>query len=415
MRVKINDAYVKTILLSPLTTLFQSKIEILNKGMLALLLFFLFMMMSRKKFKKSIVIVMLLALMCQVWATFSTVFPIYSLNTWFYFPVFILYFLYFAENKDEMMELLASNGSFIQWNIRIWCLLVAFSAFLPSSYPINTDWGGGAYFASFTDNSFRLGPAALFMLTLIFFSIIVLGRRKNIIWSLVPLFCFYKGGSRIYFGIGLILFMVVWYFYFFDKKKFWLSLIPLGTVFVALFFSSNIYDKFVATSYTANSYFDYWGTVTNSRSIFWVYDMEAYFSQDFLHKLFGLGFNFVYEVNKATVGVKIWAHNDFIQIVTTYGLLGLILYFYVFIHSFNLLYPNKKERRGFVNTGIWICVVMIWFLNAFFNMFYTYFCSVLCFPILALVVKAAYEQRRVNRNAEFWINDVQIGGEQCDG
>lgn len=415
MKVKINDAYMKIVLLFPLTTLFQSKIEILNKGMLALLLFFLLMMLSRKKLKKSSVIVMFLVLVCQVWATFSTDLPIYSLNTWFYFPVFAFYFLYFAENKYEIKELLISNGIFIQWLIRIWCVLVAFSALLPSSYPENQDWGGGSYFSSFTDSSFRLGPAALFILTLIFFSIIVLGRRKNIIWSIVPLFCFYKGGSRIYFGIGLLLFFVVWYFYFFDKKKFWLSLLPLCAVFVALFFSSGIYDKFVATSYTANSYFDFWGTVTNSRSVFWVYDMEAYFSQDFIHKLLGLGFNFVYEVNKAAVGVKIWAHNDFIQIVTTYGILGLVLYFYIFFHSFKLLYPHKKERRGLVNTEIWICVVMIWFLNAFFNMFYTYFCSVLCFPILALIVKAAYEQRYKKKNAEFMAEVIQLYGEQYDG
>lgn len=414
MKVKINDAYMKIVLLFPLTTLFQSKIEILNKGMLALLLFFLLLMMSWKGLKKSHFVVLFLMAVCQVWATFSTDFPIYSLNTWFYFPVFVLYFLYFAENKDEMMELLVSNDRFIQWLIRIWCILVAFSALLPSSYVANMDWGGGTYFTSFTNSSFRLGPAALFVFTLIFFSIIVLGRRKNIIWSVVPLFCFYKGGSRTYFGIGLLLFIVVWYFYFFDKKKFWLSLVPLGTVFVVFFFSSNIYDKFLAVSYTSDSYFDFLGTVTNARSVFWVYDIEAYFSQDFVHKLLGLGFNFVYEVNEATVGVKIWAHNDFIQIVTTYGLLGLMLYFYVFFHSFKLLYPNKKGR-GFVNAGIRLCVVMIWLLNAFFNMFYTYFCCVLCFPILALVVKVAYEQRRERKTVKLPINDFPIYREQCDG
>lgn len=57
MKVKINDAYMKIVLLFPLTTLFQSKIEILNKGMLALLLFFLLMMLSRKGLKKSNIIV----------------------------------------------------------------------------------------------------------------------------------------------------------------------------------------------------------------------------------------------------------------------------------------------------------------------------------------------------------------------
>ena len=172
-----------------------------------------------------------------------------------------------------------------------------------------------------------------------------------------------------------------------SNKKFVLTCVPFLLVVSLILLNSSVMDKLSATTYSNSSYFDLWGTITSGRSIFWAADIKSFFESSFLTKLFGQGFNSIYEINYKAFGGKVWAHNDFIQCLISHGLIGLVLYIMVMFRIFRTL---KKS-----NTSLFLCtlVIVIWLFNAMFNMFYTYFCSILAFPILTLGILAMKTKR----------------------
>jgi len=95
--------------------------------------------------------------------------------------------------------------------------------------------------------------------------------------------------------------------------------------------------------------------------------------------LLGNGYNFVYDVNYLNFGAKIWAHNDIINVMMNYGIVGLLLYFYAFLQ---IMKGRRRYSRCDLQKASFILFVGIWFVNAMFNMNYTYFCSVLSLPII---------------------------------
>ena len=57
-------------------------------------------------------------------------------------------------------------------------------------------------------------------------------------------------------------------------------------------------------------------------------------------------------------------------------------------------------------------LLLMWIFNAFFNMFYTYFCATLSFPIFLLCIKYDFENRNkdnmeeLNKDEKNTINDL---------
>ena len=135
--------------------------------------------------------------------------------------------------------------------------------------------------------------------------------------------------------------------------------------------------KFIS-SISEHAYLDPLDVFTSGRSNFWVKDVNAFFEQPLSKRLFGCGFNFVRIVNGAVPGTDargIWAHNDFIQIIITYGFTGLLLY----IMNMRIMFKKIMSSRAplLINVSIF----MIWFFNAMFNMYFTYICSMIALPI----------------------------------
>lgn len=114
------------------------------------------------------------------------------------------------------------------------------------------------------------------------------------------MYCFFMGDSRTYLGVGLMLFLIVLYYCYDNKRNFYYSLIPMILILALLVVSSSVMNRFTnALDYTGNTlskYYDFWGVVTSGRSVFWVDMLDAVWKTDWMHKLFGNGFNFVYTV-----------------------------------------------------------------------------------------------------------------------
>lgn len=381
-RLSIDNIYCYIFLFFPIFTLLSDTFDWINKIMFFMLLLFQLMILALKRISLKSFFLMIMSLFMTLIALLNCDFKLYNFNELFYFPFYIIYFLFIIDNKDYFSCLLSSNKNTIKLVIIIWTLIIGVSMFFPSSYVISK---GITSFVSIAGDTFRLTPTALFIMTLIFY-LMVSGESKKWFYLVAfPMFCMAMGSTRTYFGVGVLLFLLMFYYYLNNRKKFLILLVPIVGIIIFIMMKSSIGDKIVSSYDYQNSYFDFWGTITSSRSVFWLSDIENYLSGSFFNKTFGYGFSFVYDINYLAVGTHIWAHNDFIQILCCYGIVGLAIYIYVIIEIFKILIHNRTNKLVLI-----ICI-LIWLINAFFNMFYTYFCSILSFPVLLLCINCIYQ------------------------
>lgn len=372
------DLLLKLILLFPITTLFQYHIGFLNKLLFFVVLAVLFCKSTARP--RSFIYV---AFVTGFWALDMLVTPIAALkanlNMAFYYIFLVYYFVFILVDPEKIWKLLVKNRRYIFYVVLFYTAMVTLSIFLPSSYEQSDSggWGDEKYFTSFSGSPNRVGPASVFIVVLIAFLIRV-GTHKAIALAVIPqVYVFLMGGSRTYFVVGLCACLVLFYIFVGSKKWFFLSLIPVGLVGIVLVLNSSMMDKFAAT-FQANqglSQREFWRRLTNTRSIFWIDQLKMFFATPWYKQLLGNGINFT------TYNYGLWAHSDFIEILCSYGYVGLANYLVLMIYAMAKLMETRK-RHLFIKC---VCV-FIWFFNAFFNFFYCYFCAMLCYPILLMII-----------------------------
>ena len=264
----------------------------------------------------------------HVYALMQTTFPLYNSNMLFYYGFWILLTIYYTSYPECAASHFKENERYIEKIVQLWSVIVGISIFMPSSYVINKAWGSGRYFVSITGDSFRLAPTCLMIVTL------VLG-----------LYCLTKSKKYLF----LHHYSNVWLFDVWFKNLSWNRTVSGSCFFgiyivrktVLLFFSYSISDtngvlilnsaagsKIAATTYTTNSFFDKWGTITNGRTVFWNLDLKYFFKENILNQLLGCGFNFDYQITKRFYTAAHWAYNDFISVLLNFGYIGLGIYIY---------------------------------------------------------------------------------------
>ena len=379
------DLLIKLILLFPITTLFQYHIGILNK-----LLFFVVLVVLFCKSTARPRPFLYVALVTCLWAVDIVVTPIAALksnlNMAFYYIFLVYYLVFVLVDPKKIWDLLEKNRRYIFYVVLIYTAVLTLSIFLPSSYQQSEagGWGDEKYFMSISGSPNRVGPASVFIVVLITF-LIQTGSHKALALLAAPqLYAFLMGGSRTYFVVGACVIVVLYYVMIRDKKWFYISLIPVGIVGVWLVLNSSMMDKFAATFQPDEglSQEEFWRRLTNTRSVFWVDQLKMFFATPWYKQLLGNGINFT------TYNYGLWAHNDFIEILCSYGYIGLANYSVLMVYTVAKL--MKTRKRHFL---IKCVCVFIWFFNAFFNFFYCYFCAMLCYPILLLIVQHLDEPR----------------------
>lgn len=68
--------------------------------------------------------------------------------------------------------------------------------------------------------------------------------------------------------------------------------------------------------------------LTSGRLWFWTYDIIEFNTYEPYSKLFGKGFEFQYNLNYLLTNFEIWAHNDFISLLLSIGIIGCCIYGY---------------------------------------------------------------------------------------
>lgn len=374
MRINVKTAIIDLIVLLPITTLFQGMIPIINKVVFFAIILLLLYLVVKNKYTRAEILAMVGFSIVYVAAFLFTKGAPDNANEYYYLLFFIIYSIYVSKNFEDIKKYCEIKSRYIKGIALIWNAAVFVSLFLPSSYQ-------KGYFFSFTGSVFRSATSATFVLALVL--VIAVENRKNAILALLPIYCLFAGGSRTYLAIGLVLAVLLFYMVAPSKKIFWISLIPIISLAVVFLLNSNIINKIneSMTVHSTDYYQDPLIKFTSGRSLFWEADMKAFFNGSKLNQIVGFGYNFVYDVNMTSIRNRIWAHNDFINILLCYGYIGLGCYIYFFLKMFQTCTSNLKLSNIFK-----FMVFFVWAFNAFFNMFYTYVCACASYPFVLIAI-----------------------------
>ena len=258
----------------------------------------------------------------------------------------------------------------------IWNIVVMVSMFFSTSYR-------NGFFSPFACGEHRFGSCCLIITAFSYMLVINTRKRINFIYCIVPILGICMCGARTYLAVYVIFFLCLFYLNTKKKMHFYLLLIPMLVCIFLLIKVSPVGGKIVDTYSEGHSGF--LATVTSGRSKFWVYDIQAFLNLSFMQQFVGNGFDFVYNVNLATVNKAFWAHNDFINILMNFGYIGLVLYFYVLFKYSNALIKKQKMKR--IQRYSFYA---IWLFNAFFNMVYTYTIATLAMPFILFALGNDY-------------------------
>lgn len=378
-RLTLTEFYLAVICIFPLPTMLAED-GIVNKLLFALLIGLQIAMLFDRKVKGRTFFMILVLALNFTYVFIRTRFPIASSNLIVYFPFYLVYTYFMCDNADTVLNWFIKRKKFVTAVVVIWTALVGVSVFLPSSYYVKE--GGAKYFGSFVGDIFRLGPTAVFVQVMAILMQILYGNKKAIWFQLLPMYSYFMGSSRTYLVVGVCLMLVSWYLYCKSPMRFYLSLVPMVIVGVGLISVTSMGEK-ISHTLDPEAYGDFWFKITSSRSVFWDRILQAWqLKVKPLSKLMGADLNFSHII------IGHWAHNDFLEILGSFGLLGLAQYF---LSIFLLFKPLKKKKR--MPFMIVLLLLIAWLFNAFFNMHYVYFCAMLSYPLLVLSMKYYYAQK----------------------
>ena len=317
----------------------------------------------------------------------------YSDNMLFYFPFLIMYFNFFIKNKEFIKEFIKNHEKFLDFIVYLFSAIIFITLFLPSSYIYEGETRG---FVSIAKTTFLLCPIATFIFAIIVVQYIFNNKKRMYLLLLIfPIICILLGTTRTYLGVLACAIFCFIYVLIKKKKNFIPLVIMVSIVFVLIVLISPIKDKFTATYKRTELYgIDPLEAFTSSRSKFWAYDLNCIFNSDIKYFLLGHGINYLFEINYLKFGNPLWAHNDFLQILSDYGIIGLLIYLYMFLFIIKNFFKDKIINKKVL---ILICVVM-WAFNAFFNMFYTYFCACLSYPFYLLLIENSNKLNNAKEN-----------------
>lgn len=189
------------------------------------------------------------------------------------------------------------------------------------------------YFKGFSRTQHTFSYLAISLAILCIY--IFLNRKKNIylLYSIVLCGMVILSGAR---SSLIFLFIIGLGYIYIDRLK----LIKLRYIIVIIvtlgiiFSNSQIIDKTLREKSISN----YNGRIDISRTI-----LNEYRNLNTFEKTLGVGGDKVYLVTQRYLNNSIWAHNDFIQILYGFGLVGLVILLIVYLKLFKLLKQWGKD------------------------------------------------------------------------
>ena len=384
MKVSINQIIIRLLFLFPLGTVISNIPgigNIVNKILYGFFIVCVLFELVRKKLKKTDAFVLFLLAVMFIYDLMITGTTMYNSNEMYYLVTWVAYLIYVRTNYEEFKREICRALPYIRITIVLWDLLVGISLLLPSC------WSRSGAFYSFSGGQHRMDSAAVMVLAGVLILYRYLNYKKSVlIFAIIPCVAVLFSGARTYLiVIGIILAVFYYYTNIEHTYRFWLTIIPIALIGIAVIMSTSVMQERMATMQAESAYFSSKGYnaltgITSGRSTFWLIDLQKYWESPLINKILGNGFNFVRYVNDTYYTTAIWAHNDFINIICCNGMVGLYLYFFAYFKMVQCSTSSRmpKKVRRFMIAAFHICCMG----NAMFNMLYSYFAAALAVPVL---------------------------------
>lgn len=297
-----------------------------------------------------------------------------------YFGTTLCILDYFSPNKiDELSEEFNNDYLAIKNVLYVVYFVTIMSLFIPANY--NSAWGDGTYFIGFARDTHVMASSSCLLMALFLF-IYSKERYSNFraIILISILFIIFETGARTYIVPAcIILYLYVKGNLKSQRKR--LVIFALAIVGVTyIFLRSGMYEKFIWSSVASNQYASSnLVSSTGGRSAFWLIDIKEYLRINPIFQLIGRGFDYVYQVNYKYYHMHIWAHNDFIDLLLSTGIIGTIFYIRKWI-----TFTSCIKRAGkLMYIGYIIYILFPMFFNGMFTTQH-YFLSVI---ILTMILR----------------------------
>jgi len=213
------------------------------------------------------------------------------------------------------------------------------------------------------------------------FPFVFLIRKNKVlsaIFTLVILFFIVAGSKRGAIVVGAVI--LIWYFYYqmkmIDKRQKWKGYLLSFVSIAAVTFMGYRY-------YLGNEYLRYrlelaaQGNISG-RDVIYSDIWNAWLNSNVFHLLFGYGFAASIKITGGS-----FAHNDWLEILSNFGLLGIIIFAVLFYQGFKLCLNKKWERDKRI---LMAAIITSAFATTLFSMWYTSWGTYLNAMLLAYLV-----------------------------
>lgn len=304
--------------------------------------------------------------------------------------VFFLWKVFDKNISEKLFIAIGKCRTIIEINIIINSIIVSVGLFIEQCYNVN--WGN-RYYIGFAYSNHTLACGCCLSLV---FSLFIFKYIKNIFAQLFIMFPYALGilqsGARTYV-VSLFIIYIIYYIYYIKRIKIkWIITPVVILIGIYIFINSNIITKFInPTGYFKNSGIDIF---TNGRTVFWLIDINAFFDMGILYKMIGNGFDYPYYINNFYYKLNIWAHNDFIDILLSIGIIGIVVYIAVIVKFSRKLYSCLGLKLALLPIAYFIII-------AFFNGIFPYSHYLFSFIVLSIFLIGNNNHLRINESREY--------------
>ena len=177
-----------------------------------------------------------------------------------------------------------------------------------------------------------------------------------LLYFMIPPIIVLMSGSRTYF-VSLMITLVLLYQFKLKQHKFRFLIVPLILVLIIYaILNSNVFERFFMMGNNHYISENFWEAASSGRLIWWKIDLDIFSNLNFINQFFGMGYPYVYDINLIYYGLRISAHNDFINILISLGYFGLVAYILILGRVF---YQLKKITRKKGNIKLYMPVLIL--------------------------------------------------------
>lgn len=214
------------------------------------------------------------------------------------------------------------------------------------------------------------------------------GKRKvfSIISLVILLFFIIQSAKRGALIVGVVSAIVFVYYQLTTvdpKKRIQSFIISIVGILLLIGFS---YEFYISNDFLI-SRLERTDDIGSGRDIIYLNLWNNWFdSNNIFNYLFGFGFVSTIKYS----GLGLLAHNDWLELLTNFGLLGISTYLFLFFAAIYFIFHSNAEREGKV---IMSAIILSWFFQTLFSMYYTNSTAVLDSILLGYLFGTSHRNR----------------------